>query len=59
MHLSLGNVHDRFRCESRLSQRMEHDALIAYRDSGEHIGTPFLAMELALGSLRDELEQSG
>lgn len=53
----LQNVHDRFRRESRLGARVDHDAIIKYLDVGEHLKAPFLVMELAVESVRDRLDR--
>ncbi|MBL9026902.1 MAG: serine/threonine protein kinase [Myxococcales bacterium] len=53
------NVADRFRRESRLGPRIQHPSIIRYLDDGDHKGMPFLVMELARHSLRDELSQTG
>ncbi len=55
----IGNVRDRFRRESRLSQRLRNEAIVEYRDFGDHVKTPFLVMELAAGSLKDRLLEKG
>lgn len=55
----LSNVHERFRKEARLGPRVEHDALVKYLDAGEHAGSPFLVMELAVESLRGCLDRVG
>lgn len=53
----LQNVHDRFRRESRLGARVQHDAIVKYLDVGEHLKSPFLVMELAVESVRDRLDR--
>jgi serine/threonine protein kinase len=55
----LQNVQDRFRRESRLGQRVQHDAIVKYLDTGEHLKAPFLVMELAVESVRDRLDRVG
>lgn len=54
-----GNVKDRFKRESRLSPRVDCEAIITYLDHGDHLTTSFLVMELAEGSLRDLLAARG
>lgn len=55
----LQNVHDRFRRESRLGPRVQHDAIVKYLDVGDHLKAPFLVMELAVESVRDRLDRLG
>jgi serine/threonine protein kinase len=55
----LSNVLDRFRLESRLGGRVQHNSIIRYLDVGEHTKAPFLVMELADESVRDRLERQG
>ncbi len=55
----LADIKERFRRESRIGMKLKHDYVIRYQDFGEHEGVPFLTMELADGSVLQELEEKG
>jgi serine/threonine protein kinase len=46
---------ERFSREARIIAQLRHPNIIAVFDASEHDGVPFLAMELATGSLREQL----
>jgi len=54
---TLENVRKRFSREAKYGQRLSHPNLVAYRDSGEFNGHPFLIMDLADGSVAQMLLQ--
>jgi serine/threonine protein kinase len=52
-------VVDRFRRESRLGPRVQHEPIIGYIDTGDHLKAPFLVMELADEAVRERLDRLG
>lgn len=55
----LSNVKIRFVRESRNGRRLQHPNLVHYIDSGDFGRRPFIVMELAESSLRQELDENG
>ena len=55
----LPNVRERFRREAKNGQSLRHPNVVRYLDAGQLQNNPFLIMELADGSVADELKRSG
>ena len=53
------NAFDRFKREAAQGQKLRHNNLVRYLDSGEHLGLPFLCMEFCQGTVADIIQQQG